>query len=137
MPAIGARLMCTSNTLMKIDTRVTGSRASEGVPLPSSIVSSAGGSTCAISETRPSAGETMKASSCGTTRSGSRKKANTPSERNAIGQAIVSHAMNAAARLMPTAISPNLRPSGWIGGQCQPTSPRPLLSTSSPAMPAI
>ena len=37
-------------------------------------------------------------------------------------------------RLNAIAMMPNLRPSGWMGGKLQLTSPEPLLSRISPAM---
>ena len=41
---------------------------------------------------------------------------------------------NAKTSAMPAAISPNLRPSGWIAGQDHWASPRPRLSRNSPAI---
>ena len=70
VPVIGVRLMCTSNTLMKIETRTTGSALS--IPSP---CSSRGGGTLVIIVTSPSAGETIRPSPTGVVRTGSRKKA--------------------------------------------------------------
>ena len=63
-PVTGLRFTWQLNTLMKIEIRVSGLS-----PRPSS----AGGSTCAIIETRPSAGATTMPSRTGVTRTGSRK----------------------------------------------------------------
>ena len=63
-PATGLRFTWQLNTLMKIEMRGSGRS-----PRPSS----AGGSTCAIIETRPSAGDTTMPSRTGVTRTGSRK----------------------------------------------------------------
>ena len=68
-PAIGARLMWTSNTLMKIDTRVYSPSAR-----PSGPRSSGGGGTLAIIVISPSAGATISLSPRGVVRTGSRKK---------------------------------------------------------------
>jgi len=104
-------------------------------PEPSSICNSIGGSTSAIRVTNPSAGATIAESPCGTTRSGSRKNANTPADISNSGQPTTFHpTISRKNRLIATAISPNLRPSGWIAGQFQPASPRPLLSRISPAI---
>src|SRR6266542_4367028 len=56
-PEIGARFMCTSNTLMKIDTRVYSPSSSASGPR-----SSGGGGTFTIIVIRPSAGATMNLS---------------------------------------------------------------------------
>ena len=71
-PVIGERLMCTSNTLMKIETRVYSPSAR-----PSAPRSSGGGGTLAIIVISPSAGATIKLSPRGVVRIGSRKKAAT------------------------------------------------------------
>ena len=65
--------MCTSNTLMKIETRVY-SAVGEALR-PGKL---AGGGTLAIIVISPSAGATMKLSPRGVVRIGSRKKANDP-----------------------------------------------------------
>ena len=70
-PAIGERLMWTSNTLMKIDTRVNSPAR------PPSPASSSGGGTRLIIVTSPSAGATISLGSAGVVRTGSRKKAAT------------------------------------------------------------
>ncbi len=64
-PLTGLRFTWQSNTLMKIDTRVS-------VLLPSP--SSGGGLALTIWLTRPSAGDTTIPSRTGVTRTGSRKK---------------------------------------------------------------
>ena len=71
-PAIGARLMCTSNTLMKIDTRVYSPSAIASGPR-----SCGGGGTLEISVINPSAGAMISFSLRGVVRMGSRKKAAT------------------------------------------------------------
>ena len=63
-PATGLRFTWQLNTLMKTEMRGSGRS-----PRPSS----AGGKTCAIMETRPSAGDTTMPSRTGVTRTGSRK----------------------------------------------------------------
>src|ERR1700743_2610003 len=60
VPPIGARFTCTSNTDMKIDTRVTGSAPSAPCP-----ISSRGGGTVAIIVTSPSAGAADAAGAAG------------------------------------------------------------------------
>ena len=58
-----------------------------------------------------------------------------PADSSSIGQPMISQSRRRSTRSeMPVAISPNLRPSGWIAGQLHSASPRPRLSSNSPAM---
>ena len=65
----------------------------------------------------PSAGATISPSPCGTERTGSRKNAATHMVIPAIGQASVSHAIQAKNKVITAAIRMNFRPSGWTLGQ--------------------
>ena len=103
VPPTGARLMWTSNTDMKIDTRTSGSASSASSP-----TSSRGGATVSISVTSPSAGATISPSPCGTARTGSRKKAAIHSVTAAIGHASVSHAISAKTNVSTAAMPRNL-----------------------------
>ena len=107
VPRMGVRLMCTSNTLIKIDTLVIG-----WSPSPSGPRNSTGGCTFSIKVTSPSAGATTKRSSMGVARAGSRKNDNVQTVTAPMGHASVSQAIKAKNRVMQAAISPNLRPSG-------------------------
>ena len=110
VPAIGLRLMWTSNTDMKIETRNTGSAGS-----PPSPSSSRGGGTRATSVTTPSAGATITPSPRGVTRTGSRKKAIDHSVMPSIGQAIRLSLNTASSSVTAPKMRMNLWPSGCGG----------------------
>ena len=96
--------MWTSNTLMKIDTRVN----SPGM----SPASSGGGPTLLIIVTSPSAGATISAGSCGVVRIGSRKKVATQIVTITSSHPKMSGRTEKAISVMTAAIRVNLRPSG-------------------------
>jgi hypothetical protein len=104
VPAIGVRLMWTSNTDMKIDTRVSGAS-------PRSPTSSRGTGTFWIIVTRPSAGAMISPSPVGVVRTGSRKKVSTQTTTASSGQnsTLVS---TVPSNVMPRAMAAYLCPSG-------------------------
>src|SRR3954452_18119720 len=104
--------MWTSNTDMKIETRVIGS-----LPSPSSPASSGGGGTAAIIVTMPSAGAVTSPSPLGVVRIGSRKEAATQSVTPARIQPSQSQPTTTQKnKAIAAAITTNLRPSGWTAG---------------------
>jgi hypothetical protein len=113
VPAIGVRLMWTSKTLMKMETRITGSG-----DMPSSpSISSAGGGTVAIRVTMPSAGATISPSPVGVVRTGSRKKAAVQIVTIANSQPTTSQSITHQNKaVIAAAMTTNLRPSGWTPG---------------------
>src|SRR4029450_4140925 len=131
VPAIGERLMWTSNTLMKIETRVNS-------PVrPPSPASSSGALTRLIIVTRPSAGATISLGSPGVVLIGSRKNAATQ-----IVNPISSKPRKWLTRLYiakaaKAAISVYFRPSGWIDGKRHLTVVRWLFGLSSSGMGAV
>src|SRR5207248_6784084 len=104
--------MCTSNTLMKIDTRVYSPSSSASGPR-----SSGGGGTLVIIVIKPSAGATMNLSPRGVVRTGSRKKAATqivaPTQSQPRAWLTATYTIS-VTNAAPTAY---LRPSGWIDGK--------------------
>src|SRR6185369_826050 len=102
-PAIGVRLICTSNTLMKIETRVYLPSSS-----PSGPRSSGGGGTSTIIVTNPSAGETINLSPRGVVRTGSRKKAATQIVRPSRSHAITAQCRRKASNVIAPAPTANL-----------------------------
>src|SRR3982750_363559 len=104
--------MWTSNTLMKIDTRVYSPSAR-----PSGPRSSGGGGTLAIMVISPSAGATINLSPRGVVRTGSRKKVATQIVAPISSQPKKWLINVYIARAATPAITTYLRPSGWIEGK--------------------
>src|SRR3546814_19022797 len=100
--------MWTSNTLMKMETRMTGSGSSP----PSPLVSSWGGVPSWIIVTSPSAGEAITPPPEGVALIGSRKNAATPRVMPANGQGTRFHPNKAGAEQEPAATHPHLHPPG-------------------------
>ena len=105
--------------------RVTKPGGRQGAPVPSSITSSAGGSTLPISVISPSAGEIISPSPCGVTRLGLRKNDRMKIDSAAKGTASTCQPTSSAATMAAPLMAANLRPSGWMEGQCQLALPRP------------
>jgi hypothetical protein len=124
-PAIGERLMWTSNTLMKIDTRVNSPRR------PPSPASSGGGGPWLIIVTSPSAGATISLDRRGVVRIGSRKKAATQIVTPISSQPRKWLTGCRSASAMNAAMTVNLRPSGWTEGKRHLTVVRWLSGLSS------
>ena len=104
--------MCTSKTLMKIETRISGSSAS-----PSGPTSSLGGGTVVIIVTIPSAGAMISPSPVGVVRIGSRKKAAIQAASPMLSQPSQSQSItHQNRRAIATAMTTNLRPSGCTLG---------------------
>src|ERR1051325_1402513 len=108
-PLTGLRFTWQSNTLMKIETRVSGF-----TPRPSS----AGGTALMMRLTRPSAGATTMPSRTGVTRGGSRKKeAHHPVNRVPIQPS--GDQIQKRTRLSSAKAPMKGSPSPWIGASCE------------------
>ena len=112
---MGDRLMWTSNTDMKIDTRLQGPGGR-----PPSPASCRGTSTSEIWQTSPSAGDTINPAPRGVTRTGSRKNAATHNVTPAISQASTCQKwplrMKPRVKVIAAEMATNLIPSGWTDG---------------------
>src|SRR5579884_1714770 len=111
-PEIGERLIWTSNTLMKIDTRVYSPSLR-----PSAPRSSGGGGTLTIIVIKPSAGAMISLSPRGVVRIGSRKKVATQIVRPTSSQPRKFQCSRKANNVIAPTPTVYFRPSGWIEGK--------------------